>query len=46
MKTLLVIIALVALTATTLINTLGKKIKRLYAANSKVQDGFSNKKEK
>ena len=45
MKTLLAIIALVALTATTLMNTLGKKVKRLYAANSKLQDGTSNTKE-
>lgn len=45
MKTLLSIIALVALTATTLMNTLGQKVKKLYKANSKMQHHFSNKKE-
>lgn len=45
MKTLLALIAFVALTATVLMNTLGKKVKKLYTANSKMQDGFSNKKE-
>lgn len=36
MKTLFALIALSALTASILMNTLGKKVKRLYAANSKM----------
>lgn len=37
MKTLFSMIAFVALTATILMNTLGKKVKKLYAANSKIR---------
>ena len=37
MKTLLSIIVILALTVTTLMNTLGKKVQRLYKANSKME---------
>jgi hypothetical protein len=36
MKTLIALIVLSALTATVLMNTLGKKVKKMYKANSKI----------
>jgi UDP-N-acetylmuramyl pentapeptide phosphotransferase/UDP-N-acetylglucosamine-1-phosphate transferase len=45
MKTLFPLIILTAITATILMNTLGKKVKKQYSENAKMHHHFSNKKE-